>query len=105
MALTGWSSKLHSMAQAVRLPQAQGDEGLIATAVAGGSIHVEVGPNDASITVTNATTGDVSRIKVSPGKDTDVPIPNVPPGTVFSIRIGVGPNARIITVEVIAPGP
>jgi hypothetical protein len=42
---------------------------------------------------------------VSPGKDTSVPVPNVPGGTVLSIQIGTGINAKTLIVEVIVPGP
>lgn len=87
-----------------RTHQGQGNQGLRAVAT-GGTISVEVGPNDASITLTNNSTGEVSSIPTSPGKDTQVPIPGAPGGTVFTLRIGRGPTARVIVVEVIAPGP
>lgn len=93
------------MSQLVKQPQGQGGDGVIAQAVAGGSLTIEVGPNDAAIVVTNNTTGEQMRVKVSPGKDTTVPIPNVPAGTGLTIKVGTGLNARIIPVEVIAPGP
>jgi isocitrate dehydrogenase len=85
---------------------AQGSgEGVTATATAGGSVSVEPGTNDTSVTVTNAANGDVSKHNVSPGKTTTIPIPNVPAGTTLVIQIGKGRNARIIAVEVIEPGP
>jgi hypothetical protein len=87
--------------------QTQGGQGLVtsATATAGSSIPVEVGPNDASITVTNSSTGGENKISTTPGKDTTVPIPNVPPGTLIYITIGRGANRRTILVEVVSTGP
>lgn len=66
---------------------------------------VNAGPNDSLITVFNSATGGSSSYPVSPGKDTSVPVPNVPGGTVLSIQIGTGINAKTLIVEVIVPGP
>lgn len=68
-------------------------------------MSIEVGTNDASVTLTNNATGETTRVATSPGKDTSIPIPNVPPGTALTIRIGRGRTARLIVIEVIAPGP
>jgi hypothetical protein len=89
------------------VPQGQGSEGIRGplTGSAGGSVNVNVGPNDSSIDVANSADGKTSTHSVSPGKDTSIPIPDVPPGTVLTIRIGTGLNARVIVVEVVAPGP
>ncbi|MBM4060665.1 MAG: hypothetical protein FJ265_06170 [Planctomycetes bacterium] len=84
-----------------------GGEGIRTVTVAspGGSVMVNVGPNESSVTIANATTGASVTIPVAPGKDTQIPIPNVPGGTVLTISIGVGTTARIIVVQVIAPSP
>ena len=66
---------------------------------------MNVGPNDSTINVVNNTTGDTTKSDVSPGKDTQVQIPNVPDGTIIYIEIGRGMNRKIITVLVIALGP
>jgi len=94
-------------ASASAIPQAQGGQGLrtSATATAGGSVTVNVSPNDPSIEVTDPATGATTNVPVSPGKDTQVPIPNVPGGSFLTIKVGTGRRARIILVEVIAPGP
>lgn len=75
------------------------------TAAPGGSVTVNVGPNDPSVSLTNNATGDSSSFPVDPGKDTTIPIPNVPGGTILTITVGSGQRARIIIVEVITPGP
>ena len=72
---------------------------------AGGSITVEVGPNDDSVSVTNAGTGERTDHDVSPGKNNTIPIPNVPGGTWLLIRVGKGLRARVIAVEVISTSP
>jgi hypothetical protein len=87
-------------------PRCQGD-GVrsSSTASAGSSVTVNVGPNDSSLNVVNNSTGDSSSQNVTPGKDTSVTIPNVPPGTIILIEIGTGLNKRVFMIEVIAPGP
>lgn len=72
---------------------------------AGGSVTVNVGPNDYSVDISNSSGGGATSVPVTPGKDTSIPIPVVPPGTVLTVRIGRGPNARYFALEVIAPGP
>ena len=88
-------------------PQGQGGDGVrtTMTATPGGSVTINVGPNEPSVNVENPVTGASTSLPVSPGKDTPIPIPNVPGGTVIHIRIGKGLRSRIILVEVIAPGP
>jgi hypothetical protein len=68
-------------------------------------VTVNVGPNDKTISVFNGATGASTEYAVSPGKDTSVSIPNVPGGTILTIAVGKGINAKVIVVEVIAPGP
>ena len=76
-----------------------------ATASPGGSITVNVGTNDPSVEISNDTTGETSTVRVAPGKDTSVTIPEVPGGTILYVRVGKGLRAQIIVVEVITPGP
>lgn len=71
----------------------------------GGSVTVNIGPNDSSVTVIVNANGDAASTPVTPGKDTSIPIPVVPPGTLILIEVGRGLNKRVIPVEVIAPGP
>lgn len=90
------------------LPQGQGNQGIRTTtagATSGGTVTVNVGPNDPSVQVTNNSNGSTSNAPTNPGKDTPVPIPNAPGGTFITISVGTGLRARIIIVEVIAPGP
>lgn len=86
------------------LPQGGGVRGP-ATATPGGSIVVDVGPNDDSVTVTNASTGDRTDHDAAPGKGNVIPIPNVPGGTWFFIKVGKGLRARTIAVEVVSSSP
>lgn len=66
---------------------------------------MNVGPNDATITVVDNSTGVTTTHAVAPGKDTQVQIPNVPGGTYLTVEVGKGPTRRVFIVEVIAPGP
>jgi hypothetical protein len=88
-------------------PLNQQGEGLRTTgpAVAGGTVTVNVGPNDYVVEIKDGTTGNTTKLAVEPGKDTSIPIPNVPGGTIVIIVVGRGINARAIPVEVVAPGP
>jgi hypothetical protein len=96
----------HSAKASASAPQGGGDgvRGPL-TAAPGGSVTVNVGPNDAEIKVVDGSTGNSSTRSVTPGKDTEVTIPNVPGGTWVSIEIGTGLNKRVLLIEVIAPGP
>jgi len=89
-----------------RLDLPQG-EGVRAPSVvtAGGSVTVDVGPNDDTVSVSNAGTGERSDHDVAPGKSNVIPIPNVPGGTWLYIKVGKGLRARVIAVEVISSSP
>jgi len=73
--------------------------------VQGGSIDVDVGPNDSSVEVSAGSSGNTTSHDVSPGKQAHIPVPSVPGGTILTITVGRGLRARIILVEVIAPTP
>lgn len=75
------------------------------TVTAGGTITVDVGPNDDTVEVTNGSTGTTKNNEVAPGKTASIPIPNVPGGTILYISVGKGPRARSIIVEVISSSP
>ncbi len=85
-------------------PGAQGLRGP-ATVGQGGSVQVDIGPNDRSVQINAAGQGDTQSVPVPPGKTATIPIPPVPPGTFVMISIGNGLNRRRIIVEVIAPSP
>jgi hypothetical protein len=74
------------------------------TGVPGGSITVNVGPNDSSIRITDPTTGTPTTIKVEPGKDTTIQLPHAPGGTIIRIQVGTGLNAHRFAVELISTG-
>lgn len=87
------------------IPQ-QGEGVRVSSPVAqGGTIHVEVGPNDSTVEVSEGPSGSTSTHDVTPGKTASIPVPSVPPGTVLSVTVGKGPRARIVLVEVVAPTP
>ncbi|MCA8978067.1 MAG: hypothetical protein KDC98_25295 [Planctomycetes bacterium] len=88
----------------LRLPQGGGLRGP-QTATPGGSITVNVGPNDSSIQVTDPTTQNTTTHKVEPGKDTTIPMPNAPGGTMVRVQIGKGLNAQFLVVELQSTGP
>jgi len=76
------------------------------TAVAGGSIIVNVGPNASHVEVdVLGSNGPSKSYEVEANKDTPLPVPSVPGGTVLVIRVGKPPNQRRILVTVIAPSP
>ena len=74
-------------------------------APAGGAVSVDVGPNDSSVEVSVAGSGNSTSHDVEPNKEASVTIPNVPPGTIIYITVGKGLRLRIIQVEVIALSP
>ena len=86
---------------------AQGGSGIRGpqTAAPGSTITIGVGPNDPSIEVVDTATGQSTAFPVTPGKDTQVPVPNVPSGTILHIRVGKGLRRRILVVEVVTTGP
>ncbi|MEZ6036566.1 MAG: hypothetical protein R3F29_03740 [Planctomycetota bacterium] len=85
----------------------QGAEGLrcSSTAAPGSTLQVEVASNDDSVAITNPLTGETTHHDVGPDKTANVPIPQVPPGTVLRITVGRGASQRSVTVEVVAPAP
>ena len=94
------------MSSTRQLARFQGPGGIRCSpfAAPSGSVTVNVGPSDASVEVINPATGEVTTHPVEPGKDTQVPIPNVPGGTILILRAGKGLNSRNVVIEVIAPG-
>ena len=75
------------------------------TAVQGGTVTVNVGPNDSSVEVSVAGSDDTTSHDVEPNKDASIPVPNVAPGTLLVITVGKGLRARVLLVEVIALSP
>ena len=73
------------------------------TAMAGGTITVEVGSNDATVEVAAAGSADVASHDVGPDRTVTVPVPSVPSGTILFVSVGRGLRARIVLVEVIRP--
>jgi hypothetical protein len=74
-------------------------------ATQGGSITVNVGPNDSTVEVGVQGTSGHTTHPVPGGKDTAIPVPPVPAGTILIVKVGKGARMRRIEVEVIAPGP
>lgn len=85
----------------------QQGEGIRATSPVpqGGTIDVEVGPNDTTVEVSTGSSDSTTTHPVPDGKTTSIPVPPVPPGTIVSITVGMGMRARIVLVEVVAPPP
>lgn len=79
--------------------------GAIRAVAAGGSVQVDVGPNDRQVEITNAATGERSVVPVPPGKTVSIPVPHPSTGNLFVLRIGTGRDAQVILVEIIDPGP
>jgi hypothetical protein len=85
----------------------QGGEGIRVTGVApvGGSITVNVGPNDTSVEIGPTGSSNTSRHEVEANKDVEIPIPSVPAGTILIVTVGKGARKQRIQVEVVAPSP
>lgn len=85
----------------------QGDKGLriSGTATPGGSITINVGPSDDTVEVGIAGESGATSHLIPGNKDTSIPVPNAPPGTIIIIRIGKGIRRRRILVEIVAPTP
>jgi len=90
-----------------RLYLTQGGAGIRGPGVAtsGGSMTVEIGPNDNSIEVTNSSTGVTVSHDAVPGKGATIPVGNVPGGTTLIVTVGKGMRTRIIFVEVTSSSP
>ena len=71
----------------------------------GGTIEVDVGPNDSTVEISTGTSQETTSHQVTPGKRASIPVPPVPGGTVLWVTVGKGARARIILVEVIALSP
>lgn len=85
----------------------QNGEGLRTTSTAspGGTVEVDVGPNDSTVEVSDGSPTGKTSHRVAPGKRATIPIPNAPGGTILTVTVGTGVRARGIYVEVITPGP
>lgn len=85
----------------------QGGEGIRAPTpvVQGGTIEVDVGPNDSTVEVSAGSSSETTSHPVNPGKKAEIPVPSVPGGTILWISVGKGLRRRTILVEVIAPTP
>jgi hypothetical protein len=85
----------------------QAGEGIRADGIAvqGGSVQVQVGPNDSTVEVSVGGSSDSTSHDVSPGKGVTIPVPPVPQGTILYISVGKGLRRRLIVLEVIAPTP
>ena len=71
----------------------------------GGTIEVDVGPNDSTVQVSDGTAQGTKSFRVTPGKRSSIPVPLVPPGSQLSVTVGKGLRRRTVLVEVIAPSP
>jgi hypothetical protein len=85
----------------------QGGEGIRAPTpvLAGTVIQVDVGPNDSVVEVSAGSSQTTTSHQVQPGKQANIPIPEVVGGTILSITVGRGARARVIFVEVISLSP
>jgi hypothetical protein len=82
----------------------QNGEGVRGPIVApqGGTVTIEVGPNENTIEVHAGGQGDTKSYRVEPDKSASIPIPAVPPGTILALYVGTGPNRRRLYIEVVA---
>ena len=85
----------------------QQGEGIRVSNVAssGGTITVNVGPNDDTVEVSVGGSHESTIYHVPGNKDVEIPVPDAPPGSILVVRVGKGNRARRILVTVVAPGP
>lgn len=85
----------------------QQGEGIRVSTVAsqGGTITVNVGPNEDQVTVGVLGESSSKTYDVPGNKDVEIPVPDAPPGSILVVRVGKGNRARRILVTVVAPGP
>ena len=75
------------------------------TATPGGSITINVGPSDDTVEIGIAGDSQATSHLIPGNKDTSVPIPNAPPGTIIVVRIGRGKRLRRMLVTIVSPAP
>ena len=82
----------------------QGGDGVRAATpvMQGGTISVDVGPNDATVEISSGSLPGTEIHDVTPGKNASILVPNVPPGTILSVSVGKGARSRVVLVEVVA---
>ena len=85
----------------------QQGEGIRVTAAAtpGGSITVNVGTADDVVEIAVAGSEDSDSFDVPGDKDTQLPVPAVPAGTILVVRVGRGLRMRRFLVTIVAPSP
>jgi hypothetical protein len=85
----------------------QGDEGIRVSpfATPGGTVIVNVGPNDDVVEISVSGSGESLTYHVPGNKDTAIPVPPVAPGSTLIVRVGKGARRRRAVVVIVAPGP
>lgn len=73
--------------------------------LAGGTIKIDVGTNDATVEVSISGGGATTSYIVPPGKELTIQVPNLPQGTFIFISIGKGSDTKFIAVEVVSTPP
>lgn len=68
----------------------------------GGTVNVDVGVNETDVELTEVGGGFSSTATVEPGKTASLPIPGVPGGAVLILKLGKGPRARMMVIEVVS---
>jgi phage tail sheath gpL-like len=80
----------------------QSGEGLrvTGTAVPGGTITINVGPNDCTVEVSTGGGSNTVSYKIPGNKDTPIPVPPAAPGSTVVITVGKGSRQRLIILIV-----
>lgn len=73
--------------------------------VQGGTFKVDVGPSDEFIEIKEGFYGPITRIPVTPGKSVTLPVPDLPGGSFFLVRVGNKRRTRGRVFEIVAPSP
>jgi len=73
------------------------------TAPAGGTIEIQVGPNETTVWVSSGV-GDLTGYTVPPSKKVTIPVPPTP-GEPLLVTVGRGLDKRSIIITIVAPSP
>ncbi|MCA8950758.1 MAG: hypothetical protein KDE27_14745 [Planctomycetes bacterium] len=66
---------------------------------------MNVGTNGPTVEIVNPSTGTTTTHNVEPGKDTTLPLPNDPGGTILVLKVGTGLKSQVVLIELIETGP
>ena len=64
---------------------------------------IDIGPNQDTVEVSEVGHTATTKHSVTPGRSANIPVPNVPGGTLLYVSVGTGLDMTVIVVEVVEP--